>query len=211
MRSRFTRRAALLMAAVAVAVGTGLLHAAEPDATVLERGRTLWMTAAGIGCAGCHGRFGEGDVGIGPYNRGVGLSKIQSSIAAVDQMRVIKQAVSAQDIEAIAAYNTWLGQHQLLKTLVKMDRFVPNALEIYPGTAVQMVINNGSQAAHTFASADMKLSDVQVPGRALYDFTWQAPPQEGVYVLKCADCSGADHDLTIKVTRNAKPYRLPGS
>lgn len=190
-------------------ISDGLAAGGEPDMKLIEKGRTLWLTTAGIGCAGCHGRYGEGDVGIGPYNRGVGLSKIQASIAAIDQMGMLKDALSAQDIEAVGAYNAWLGRLQLVKTLMKLDRFVPNTVDIYPGTAVQIAINNSSQSPRTFASSSMQVAEFQVPGKGPYDFVWHAPDREGKYTLQCVDCNGQDKEFTINVTRSAKPYRIP--
>lgn len=182
----------------------------QPDMRLIEKGRTISLTVAGIGCAGCHGRYGEGDVGIGPYARGVSLSKIQSAVAAVDQMRtLLKDKLTPQDIEAVAAYYSWLGQLQLVKTLVKRDRFVPDVVDIYPGTAVQLVINNSGQSPRKFASSNMDVAEFQVPGREMRDFVWRAPEREGKYTLRCMDCSGQEQELTINVNRSAKPYRVP--
>ncbi|MBI1984135.1 MAG: hypothetical protein HYS61_08055 [Acidobacteria bacterium] len=181
----------------------------QSDTKLIEKGRKIWLTVAGIGCAGCHGRFGEGDVGIGSYNRGVGLSKIQSSIAAVDQMRMLQGKLNPQDIEAVAAYNSWLGQHQLVKTLVKRDRFEPDTVDIFPGTAVQLVINNSSQSPRKFAGPNMNIPEFQVSGREMHDLVWQAPDKEGTYTLLCLDCRGQGEHFTINVRRSAKPYRAP--
>lgn len=181
----------------------------QANAELIEKGRNIWLTVAGIGCAGCHGRFGEGDVGIGPYNRGVGLSKIQSSITAVDQMRILQGKLDSQDIEAVAAYNSWLGRHQLVKTLVKRDRFEPDTVDIFPGTAVQLAINNSSQSPRKFASPNMDIAEFQVSGREIHDFVWQAPDKEGPYTLRCVDCRGQGEQFTINVRRSAKPYRAP--
>ncbi len=181
----------------------------QSNTELIEKGRKIWLTVAGIGCAGCHGRFGEGDVGIGSYNRGVGLSKIQSSIVGVDQMRMLQGKLDPQDIEAVAAYNSWLGQHQLVKTLVKRDRFEPDTVDIFPGTAVQLAINNSSQSPRKFASPNMDIAEFQVSGREIHDLVWQAPEKEGTYTLLCVDCRGQGGQFTINVHRSAKPYRAP--
>jgi len=182
---------------------------AQPDLKLIEKGRTLWLTVAGVGCAGCHGRFGEGDVGIGPYNRGVGLSKIQAAIATVEQMRIVRGKLDMQDIEAVAAYNSWLGQYQLVKTLLKRDRFDPSAVDIYPGTAVQLAINNSGQSPRKFAGPNMEVAEFEIPGRTVHDFIWHAPEQEGAYTLRCTDCQGQNQEFTVNVRRSAKPYRGP--
>ena len=91
------------------------------DAKQLERGKNIWKTAGGLGCVGCHGQYGEGDVGVGPYNRGVGLSKVISAVESVDMMRsLFKDKLSREDIEAVSVYTMWMGQHQLLRTLAEV-------------------------------------------------------------------------------------------
>ena len=182
---------------------------AQPDAKLIEKGKTLSRAVAGIGCAGCHGLFGEGDTGVGPYIRGVGLSKIQAAVASVSQMEMVKKQLNPQDISALAQYYSWVGQHQLVKTLVKRDRFVPDAVDLYPGTAVQVVINNSGQSARKFSSKNMEVAQFQVPGKELYDFVWRAPEREGTYTLRCVDCLDQGQELIINVRRSAKPYRVP--
>ena len=180
------------------------------DTKLVERGRQISLTVAGIGCAGCHGQYGEGDVGVGPYTRGVDVSKIKAAINSIDQMRVlVRDKLSPQDIEAVAAYYSWLGQLQLVKTLVKRDRFIPDAMDIYPGTAVQLAIKNSSQFPRKFAGPDMKVAEFQVPGSSSHDFVWQAPEAEGTYTLRCVDCLVPGQQLTINVRRSAKQYRAP--
>ena len=180
------------------------------DTKLIDRGKQISLTVAGIGCAGCHGLYGEGDVGIGPYTRGVELSKIKAAIGGIDQMRaLLKDKLNPQDIEAVAAYYLWLGQFQLVKTLVKRDRFIPDTMDIYPGTAVQLAIKNASQFPRKFAGPDMNVSEFQVAGTSSHDFVWRAPEREGTYTLRCVDCVVRDQQLTINVRRSAKPYHAP--
>lgn len=181
------------------------------DAKKFERGKAIWKTAGGIGCVGCHGQYGEGDVGVGPYNRGVGLSKVISAVESVDMMKsLFKDKLSREDIEAVSVYTTWLGQHQLMRTLVKRDRFLPDAIEVFPGTAVQLVVRNTSQSPHKFSSANMGVGEFQVAARDVGDIVWRAPEKEGSYSLQCTDCTRKGEDsLTINVRRSARRYRVP--
>lgn len=180
------------------------------DTKLIEKGKQISLTVAGIGCAGCHGLYGEGDTGIGPYTRGVELSKIKAAIGGIDQMRaLLKDKLSPQDIEAIAAYYLSLGQFQLVKTLIKRDRFIPDTMDIYPGTAVQLAIKNASQFPRKFAGPDMKVPEFQVPGTSSHDFVWRAPDAEGSYTLRCVDCLVPGQQLTINVRRSAKQYHAP--
>lgn len=182
------------------------------DTKLIERGKQISLTVAGIGCAGCHGLYGEGDVGTGPYTRGVDLSKIKAAVNGVGQMRaLLKDKLDAQDIEAVAAYYSWLGQLQLVKTLIKRDRFIPDTMDIYPGTAVQLAIKNSSQFPRKFAGPDMNVSEFQVPGISSHDFVWRAPDAEGTYTLRCVDCFVPGQQLTINVRRGAKQYHAPAA
>jgi mono/diheme cytochrome c family protein len=208
MSKRFTAAgAALLLASLALAPAA-LPADGRGDAKLLEKGRSVWLTAGGVGCAGCHGRFGEGDVGVGPYNRGVGASKINEAIANVPQMRVVK-GLAPDDIEAVVAYNSWLGEHQLVKTLLKRDRFEPAAADVHPGTPIQLAVNNAGQTPRKFAAPGMNVAEFEIPGRTVHDFVWRAPAQEGAYVLRCVDCGAQGQEFTINVRNSAKPYLGP--
>lgn len=210
MRNAMIKGLATLLGFGAVLLASSnAAYAAEeqPDVKLIEKGKVISRTVAGIGCITCHGQYGEGDAGTGPYIRGVGLSKIQAAIAAVSPMQMMKAQLSAQDIEAVAKYWSWLGQYQVVKTLLKRDRFTPEAVDIYPGTPVQVVIHNSGQVPRKFSGPDMKVAEFAVPGRELHDFLWRAPEQEGTYTLRCVDCAVQDQGLTVRVSRSARPYR----
>lgn len=181
------------------------------DVGQIEKGDKIAHTVAGIGCVGCHGRYGEGDTGVGPYIRGVGLSKVQSSVAAVSAMQIVKAQLSPEDIEAVAKYWSWMGQHQVVKSLLKRDRFIPDVVDVYPGTSLQIVINNSGQAPRRLSGPDPNAADFTVAGKEFHDFIWRAPEQEGSYLVRCTDCSLAEQALTVRVSRSAKRYRAPDS
>lgn len=203
-------RIALMLISVMIA-STAFSAESNIDPKKFERGKVIWKTAGGIGCVSCHGQYGEGDVGVGPYNRGVGYSKVLSAVESVDMMKALfKDKLSREDIEAVSTYTTWLGQHQLMRTLVKRDRFLPDAIEVFPGTAVQLVVRNTSQSPHKFSSASMGVGEFQVAARDVGDIVWNAPDKEGSYTLQCTDCTRKGEDsLTINVRRSARRYRVP--
>ena len=182
---------------------------APPDIKLIEKGDRIAHTVAGIGCVGCHGRYGEGDVGVGPYIRGVSASKVRAAIDAVSPMQIVKAQLTPDDIDAVARYWGWMGQHQVVKTLLKRDRFIPDAVDVYPGTSLQLVISNSGQAARKLSGPGPGVADFTVPGREFHDFIWRAPESEGVFALRCADCALPDQSLTIRVSRSARPYHVP--
>jgi len=210
MSTIFIRALAALVGAAGCMSGAAAAAAAT-DMALVERGDKIAHTVAGIGCVGCHGRFGEGDTGVGPYIRGVGLSKVQAAIAAVSAMQMVKTQLSPQDVEAVAAYWHWTGRHQVVKTLLKRDRFIPDVVDVYPGTSLQIVVNNSGQAPRKLLGPGTAAAEFTVAGREFHDFIWRAPEQEGSYTLRCADCSVPDQSLTVRVSRSARQYHLPDS
>lgn len=204
----------LLMAVWRVAFAAGLSWLGAPalgeelSNNLIERGREVFFTVAGVGCAACHGRYAEGDVGIGPYNRGANEAKIRGALQKVDAMGVIRGEMTDEKIVQVAAYFRWMGELQLVKTMYKQGRFIPNEVSVYPGTPIQLSVNNASTEPHTFASDVMGITEVHVNGRDFGDLTWKVPDSEGAFELRCADC-GSDGKLTIRVSRSAKRYISP--
>lgn len=209
MKSAVFRGARALAGLVALLAAPAWAADTPPDMKLIEKGDRISHTVAGIGCIGCHGRYGEGDIGVGPYIRGVGLSKVQAAVAAVSPMQIVKAQLSPEDIEAVARYWSWMGQHQVVKALIKRDRFIPDVVEVYPGTSLQVVINNSGQGARKLSGPDGSSAEFTVASREFHDFIWRAPEQEGSYAFRCVDCSLPDQSLIVKVSRSARRYRVP--
>lgn len=174
---------------------------------MVERGRELFLTAGGVGCAACHGPYAEGDVGIGPYNRGMDYPAIRNAIASVEDMAFLADELTDIELQQIAAYYLHLGKMQLVKALAKRGRFVPDRVMVHPGTRVQLVVQNSSRRPQTFASDDMGFGEVTVSGREDLAVEWQAPDEEGTHVLRCTDCRLQGERLEIVVSRSAPEYR----
>jgi len=201
----------LLMAVFYIAFAAGPLWpgysvlADEPSNNLIEKGREVFLTVAGVGCAACHGRYAEGDLGIGPFNRGANETNIRGALQKVDPMKIIRDEMTDEKIVQVAAYVRWMGELQLVKTMYKQGRFIPNEVSIYPGTAIQLAVNNASFEPRTFASDPMGIKPFRVNGRDFGDLTWKAPVNEGTFELRCSDC-GSNEKLTIRVSRSAKPH-----
>ncbi|MBI2986379.1 MAG: hypothetical protein HYY45_06395 [Deltaproteobacteria bacterium] len=201
----------LLMAVLHFAFAAGPLWpgppalADEPSNDLIEKGREVFLTVAGVGCAECHGRYAEGDLGIGPFNRGATEANIRGALQKVDPMKIIRDEMTDEKIVQVAAYFRWMGELQLVKTMYKQGRFIANEVSIYPGTAIQLAVQNASFEPHTFASDPMGIKPFRVNSRDFGDLTWRAPDNEGVFELRCTDC-GSDGKLTIRVSRSAKPH-----
>lgn len=172
----------------------------------IEKGREVFLTAAGIGCKACHGPYAEGDTGIGPYNRGVGEPTIRAALATIEPMQMMREELSDAQIKQIAAYYEWLGQLKLVKTLIKRGRFIPDRIEIHPGTRIQLVLNNAGSTALQFVSPNMGIGPITVDPKDAVDVVWEAPSKEGSFTLACADCTLEDQKLVIDVTNKAPKF-----
>jgi cytochrome c553 len=181
----------------------------ELDMATIEKGREIFLTAGDVGCAACHGRYAEGDVGIGPYNRGFSETAIRRALKTVGPMAFLSEELNDEQIDQVAAYYEYLSGIQLVKSLVARGLFVPNKVSIQPGQRIQLVVINGSRVPRIFTSEDMGIADFAAAGRDATDVVWTAPHEEGSYRLQCADCSIKGQNLVFEVTKRAPPYVPP--
>lgn len=180
--------------------------ASAGDEDTLAEGARVFSTIAGIGCKTCHGEYAEGDLGVGPFIRGATEATIRATIDATNEMVIIKNTITEEEIKAIAAYIGYLGSMQVARTLAKRGRFLPAEFSTRPGTGVQLVIKNSSISPHTFKSDDMGIGEITIPGRSTGSIEWQAPDSEGEFSLYCTDCKLKDQFFTLKVDMGADEF-----
>jgi cytochrome c553 len=200
--------AGLVTASAAVALFAVNLPAIAGDKSdLVEQGRQIFETVAGVGCKACHGPFAEGKVG--PTNRGVNEATIREALDKVGPMQFLREQLHDEDIKRVAAYTEWMGQHLLVKLLLKRGRFIPDAITVHPGTPVQLVIENTGSEPATLAADGMQLAARTIPARDVVSIVWTAPQAEGKSTIACSDCKIKDGSLTIEVTKAARPYTPP--
>jgi len=196
---------------VILACGIAGVLAAAParaaDADLVAEGARVFASAAGIGCKTCHGEFAEGDLGVGPYIRGATEGAIRAAIEATNEMVVIRNSIDDAEIRAVAAYLERLGTMQVVRTLAKRGRFLPELINVRPGTPIQLVIQNAGFDAHTFRSDDMGIEDLTIAARSAGSGEWQVPDAEGEYLLYCTDCKLKGQFLTVRVDSAAPAFR----
>ena len=179
----------------------------EPNMALVDEGRQLFETVGGVGCKTCHGAFGEGKVG--PANRGVNEATIREALAKIPAMQILRDQVSDDDIKKLAAYTDWMGRHLLVKALLKRGQFVPDRVTVYPGTPIQLVIENTGTEANSIESDGMETAPVSIPPRDTASMVWTAPSDERKFTIVCSDCRIKNGSLTIDVTKTARPYMPP--
>jgi mono/diheme cytochrome c family protein len=177
------------------------------DENAIAAGATVFSTVAGVGCKTCHGEYAEGDLGVGPFIRGASEETIRAAIDATGEMVIVKNVITDEEIEAVAAYVGYLGSLQVARTLAKRGRFLPGEFSTRPGTGVQLVIKNSSVAPHTFKSDNMGIDELTIPGRSTGSIEWQAPDAEGEYSLYCEDCKLKGEFFTLHVDMAADEFK----
>jgi len=190
-----------------VAIPLPALAAEQLDMAMVEQGRQIFDTVAGVGCKACHGPFAEGKVG--PTSRGVNEATIREALAKIGPMQFLREQLQDEDIKRVAAYTEWMGQHLLVRSLLKRGRFIPDAISVYPGTPVQLVIENTGSEPATLVAEGMPVTTPTISPRDTVSIVWTAPQTEGKSTLGCSDCKIKDGSLTIEVTKAAKPYTPP--
>jgi mono/diheme cytochrome c family protein len=196
------------LAAAFIALAAFPACAAEPfDMAMVEQGRQIFETIAGVGCKACHGPFAEGKVG--PSNRGVNEATIREALAKIGPMQFLREQLPEEDIKRVAAYTEWMGRHMLVKSLLKRGRFIPDIISVYPGTPVQLVIENTGSEPATLAANGISVAASTIAARDTTSIVWTAPEAEGKSTIACSDCKIKDGLLTIEVTKTAKPYIPP--
>ncbi len=202
LNSRATpARLGALLALAAIATGS---HA---DQSLIETGGKVFREAAGIGCVGCHGEYGEGDLGVGPFLRGATEGMVRAAIEGTGEMIAVKAVIKEEEIAAVAAYVNYLGTTQVARTMVKRGRFLPDSFGIRPGTNVQLIIKNAGFSEQSFSSDNLNIGDLKIAARSTNSFIWQAPQEEGEYSVYCTDCKLKNQFFTIRVDATAKQFR----
>jgi len=201
------QRAAIASILIAVSALAPWRDAVASDEGLIELGARVYATVAGLGCKSCHGEFAEGDLGVGPFIRGAPEGAIRAAIEATNEMLVVKQAIRDEEIDAVAAYLGYLGTMQVVRTLVKRGRFLPDEVSVRPDTTVQLVIQNAGLEEHTFRSDNMGVADIVVAARSAGTRAWTAPGDEGEYSVYCVDCKLDGQAMTIRVDASAAEFR----
>lgn len=204
-RARRTAPFALAVAVIlAITPGATLADAHGSD---IDKGREVFASVAGLGCKSCHGDYAEGDLGVGPFIRGATEGTIRASIDATNEMVVIKNTITEDEIAAVAAYVNHLGSLQVARTLSKRGRFMPDSFTTRPGTRLQIIVKNAGMKPATYQTDDMGLEPFTVPGRSTAAIEWRAPDTEGECALYCSDCKLTDQKFFIRVSADAPEFR----
>jgi cytochrome c553 len=199
--------AAVLAPMIVIVPAPNTRAADHAGRAAVEHGKQLYETVGGVGCIACHGRYGEGK--LGPTNRGVNEATVREALSKIGAMQFLREQVTEDDIKKLAAYTEWMGRHMLIKILLKRGRFIPETVSVYPGTPVQLVVENTAAEPSTLSGEGIAAAPQTIPARETGSIVWTAPEAEGKLMLACNDCKTKDGLLTIEVTKTARPYVPP--
>lgn len=172
------------------------------DEEAIARGEKLFNELAGLGCKGCHGEFGEGDLGVGPYIRGATEGAVRAAIDGIDTMIVIKSVIDEQGIKDVSEYVNSLGSTRIVRTLAKKGRFLPNTFTVAPNSKFQIVVQNASFQPRVFLSEDLGFGDgLEIDARTTSGVNWTSPA-DGEIKLWCKNCDLQDEFFTVQVDPN---------
>src|SRR5262249_9906535 len=102
-----------------------------------------------------------------------------------------------------------MGRHMLVKSLLKRGRFIPDAISLYPGTPVQLVIENTGTEPATLAADGISVAAPTIAARDSTSIVWTAPEIEGKSTIACSDCKIKAVPLRSGVPKPASPYTPP--
>ena len=191
-----------ITALIAIGLAFFMSPVASADEESLARGEKLFNEVAGLGCKGCHGEFGEGDLGVGPYIRGATEGAVRAAIEGIDTMIVVKSSIDEQGIKDVSEYVNSLGSTRIVRTLAKKGRFLPDSFVVAPNSKFQIVVQNASFQPRVFQSEDLGLGDgLEISARKTGGLDWTSPA-EGEVKLWCKDCDLQDQFFTVRVDPN---------
>jgi cytochrome c553 len=121
------------------------------------RGKDLYSTAGGYGCAVCHGPVGDGAGQAGGYIRGATLEQLQQSLENNAPMKPLASLFSEGDLKALSSYLGGLAETPLVNLIYSDDGWSGNFEPWQPGQVIDMVVYNA-----TFESVVIDLNNLEI-------------------------------------------------
>lgn len=144
-------------------------------------GRDLYLKAGGYGCVVCHGPVANGAGQVGGPIRGATREALDKALTEQPTMQLLVNALSREDIGAIAGYLESLAQIPLLE-LVYTDQGWSSKQELVSkGQTVQIVVFNNSFAQLEFKLPDFGFAPTSIAPLDTLVLEWVAEP--GTYFM----------------------------
>lgn len=185
------------LASLLLVAGLSTANAQEEwDPERLSEGQRVYLEIGSTGCSACHGKFAQGDLGIGPAIRGVDAVRIQNALEAAREMSFLLPIMTQEDVDNVAYYLTYLDTLHPVKATLRGEAFAPEEVTVPPDTDVQVVVENGNRTECSLQVEGRTDEPLLIEGRDIGAVVFRSPA-EGAFNAFCSEIP--DVVFTIRV------------
>ena len=158
------------------------------DPELWLEGRQVFDEIGGMGCAGCHGKFGANELGGHPVIRGedIDVARIHGAVEGMQAMVFLQALMTDDQIEAVAEYIRYLGTMEPVVVTQRRETFEADAEALPAGTHVQLILYNQDRATCTWTVDGVDAEPVEIGGRATDAIDW-VTAESGAVEAYCAE------------------------
>lgn len=133
-------------------------YASNEVTPINEQDKAVYQTVGGMGCAVCHGEYGDGGESVGNNIRDSSLERLKHAFETVPVMQGLARAMDDDKYAAIDRYLSQLAERQLLKVVVNGQTMARASSETLDQSVYgQLVIHNGgSQIANIVVNGTLQ-------------------------------------------------------
>ncbi|MFU8887349.1 MAG: cupredoxin domain-containing protein [Trueperaceae bacterium] len=164
------------------------------DPELWREGYRVFTEIGGMGCAGCHGRYGANELGVGPVIRGVDAVRIEGAVAGMQAMVFLQALITPAEIDAVAHYLAYLGTMEPAVVTMRRGEFEPAEVTLPAGAPVQLILNNQDRGDCTWTVTAEGVEPVVVGSRTTGAIDWTTAAA-GTLEAFCAEAP--DGRLTV--------------
>ncbi|WP_119395452.1 c-type cytochrome [Salinibius halmophilus] len=144
--------AGLLVGALAVLAHEPLQpnYSTTPPTPINQADKAVYQMVGGMGCAVCHGEYGDGGESVGNNIRHSSLERLQHAFESIPVMQGLARAMDDDKYDAIDRYLSQLAERQLIKVTLDRNGISHETDEtLLLNVYGQLVVHNGgSDSAH---------------------------------------------------------------
>lgn len=116
----------------------------EAVSPINQEDKAVYQSIGGMGCAVCHGEYGDGGESVGNNIRHTSLARLKHAFETVPVMQGLARAMNDERYQAVDNYLNQLSERQLIKVTVTENEIIHQATEtLMKEVYGQLVIHNG--------------------------------------------------------------------
>ena len=197
-----TSLVAITLALTLVLGGVSLAESGAPegfDPDLWTEGKRAYNEVGGMGCSGCHGRFGANELGGAPVIRGddIDVIRIHGAVQGMQAMVFLQAIITESEIEAIAHYLDYLGTMEPYVVTMRRGELSLANTTLPPSTHVQLILYNQDRGTCTWTVDGADVEGIAIDGRTMDALDWSTG-EAGTYEAYCAEAPDTRLVLTIE-------------